>query len=450
MCDRRRSPFLPIIFAIIAIVSLLLIGAVRARREYLIRGLPADLPEPIAGAGPKLGINTYLDPDDEAAFAKTLKAIKKTGFQTIKQSFYYDENYDWSAGDRLMASIDQNELTLMPLLDGNPADHYAKIDPDEFASWSGEFARRYGDQVGAYMIWDEPNLSEHWGNQPVDPAEYAALLSAASAAIRAADPSAFIIAAPLAPTIETGPQNVADHIYLQALYDAGISQAFDAAAGKPYGFDSPPDDRTVDGEILNFSRVILLREVMDRNGDLLKPIWAGNWGWNSLPSTWNGDASLWGQVEEKTQASWSLAALNRARLEWPWIGYMFLENWEPASSASDPRWGFSVAGSSLANDLAQFDMANGVAWPGFHPAGEEQSTQDFSGAWRFSPDYGADTRVVAHRPLSRAARHPRQFDPPPSRRRSDARRVALHGRLSDRRPRIRSGFGASLRPGPGF
>ena len=83
---------------------------------------------------------------------------------------------------------------------------------------------------------------------------------------------------------------------------------------------------------------------MERNGDGNKAIWAGNWGWNSLPKGWQGLPSIWGQVDEQTQAEWTVSGLIRARQEWPWMGLMFLENWEPVAGDDDPRWGFSIAG----------------------------------------------------------------------------------------------------------
>ncbi|MBK9050442.1 MAG: hypothetical protein IPL78_05825 [Chloroflexi bacterium] len=262
-------------------------------------------------------------------------------------------------------------------------------DPNQFAAWAGEFSRRYGATVEAYIIWDEPNLTSHWGNQPVNPDEYVALLAAASQAIRTHDSTAHIVAAPLAPTIETGPKNLADPLFLQAMYEAGAAAFFDIAAGKPYGFDDGPAERTVDLDTLNFSRIILLREVMERNGDGHKAVWAGNWGWNALPLGWTGSPSVWGQTSAETQMAWTLAGFDRARQEWPWMGLMFVENWEPLAAADDPRWGFSL--KRWANAESRLPQADeSVAFPGFHLASAAAPAQQFEGGWRFSPEYGAD------------------------------------------------------------
>ncbi|MCB8988877.1 MAG: O-antigen ligase family protein, partial [Ardenticatenaceae bacterium] len=329
-----------------------------------------------------------------------LEQIAALGITNIKQTFTFSEDFDWDAADRLITAVSAHPaLTLTPLLDGDPANHFAPPpDPAAFAAWAGEFAAHYGDQIQHYIIWDEPNLTSHWGNQPVNAAEYAALLTAASAAIRASDGTAVIVAAPLAPTVETGPQNLADPLYLQQLYEEGAANAFDVAAGKPYGFDSPPDDRRVDNSVLNFSRFILLREVMERNGDGDKALWAGNWGWNSLPADWTGDPSVWGQTTAQQQADWTTAALRRAQTEWPWAGVLFLENWEPAAPADDARWGFSVKERLGTGDwrleadqspVPSLQSAP-IALPGFHFATPDDPAQVYEGGWRFSPEFGAD------------------------------------------------------------
>ena len=197
---------------------------------------------------------------------------------------------------------------------------------------------------------------------------------------------------PWLPRQNLGRMNLADDLYLQELYEAGAAQAFDIVAGKSYGFDAPPEDRSVGRDAFNFSRIIILREVMERNGDGHKALWAGNWGWNSLPDDWQGPPSIWGAVDENQQAAWTVNALDRARKEWPWMGFMFLENWTPGNDLQDPRWGFSIAGrpaaEALQANLVGIDPA--VAYPGFHLANPDDPAQIYQGGWRFSPAFGAD------------------------------------------------------------
>ncbi len=389
----KKYRFLTLFWLIIAFVALLAMGALLAWQTYALRGIPASLPEPVAYAGVQPGLNVYLNQYDDLELASNLEEIAALGVRYIKQPFYFNEEFDWAEADRLVTAVSQQNLILVPLLDGNPADNFTPpTDTAVFAQWAEEFATRYQEDIQYYIIWDEPNLSTHWGKQPVNPAEYGALLTATAQALRSADPDAVIILAPLAPTVETGPQNLADPLYLQELYEAGVADAFDIVAGKPYGFDAPPSDRETNINVTNFNRAILLREVMVQNGDGNKAIWAGNWGWNGLPDDWTGPPSIWGSTDESGQAENTINGLRRARAEWAWMGVMFLENWQPAAPADDPLWGFSIAGRETAVALNAYltqDEGN-IAWPGFHFAAPQNAGQEYTGNWRFSPEFGAD------------------------------------------------------------
>ena len=389
----NRARYFTGFWLFVTLMALLALGVLKQRQAFLKQGLPDGLPEPITGGGPRPGINVYLEQHDDTALAENLAQISAAGIETIKQSFYYSDSFDWQASDRIVTAVTRHNLTLVPLLDGDPSDNFAPIDPDTFAAWAGQFAARYAQQVQHYIIWDEPNLSSHWGGEPVNAIEYAALLTAAAQAVRAADSDAVIIAAPLAPTVESGPLNLADPLYLHSLYEAGAAAAFDAAAAKPYGFATGPDDRRVAIDHLNFSRAVLLRQVMVQNGDGGKAIWAGNWGWNSLPLDWDGQPSLWGQTETRQQVDWMMMALTRARQEWPWMGMMFLENWEPNAPAADPHWGFSLKSALLDDQRLRAllgEWPSSVAYPGFHLADAADPAQVYRGGWRFSPAFGAD------------------------------------------------------------
>jgi O-antigen ligase len=393
MSNPKRSRYFSLLWLLLVIAALLSIGALNRHQEFLERGLPDGLPGPIPEGGVRLGINVNLEQYSEDELTENLDQLQEIGFGYLKQSFYYNEAFNWQESDHIVSAVSEHGFVLAPLLDGNPAHSFAPPeDPADFAIWAGEFAARYAELLHYYIIWDEPNLSNHWGNEPVNPADYAALLTAAGEAIRMADPDAIIISAPLAPTTERGLGNLADPIFLQQLYESGANDAFDVVAGKPYGFDTGFDDRIVDLESLNFSRIILLREVMEQNGDGQKPIWAGNWGWNSLPDGWSGTPSIWGQTSESNQALQTVAATDRAQREWPWMGVMFLENWQPNVPVSDPRWGFSIAGRETAATVATHlqNLDGRVALPGFHSPQRDDDAQRYVGGWRFSPEFGAD------------------------------------------------------------
>ncbi|MCA9911873.1 MAG: hypothetical protein KC496_00925, partial [Anaerolineae bacterium] len=264
-------------------------------------------------------------------------------------------------------------------------------DPAIFGQFVSAFAARYGEQIDYYQIWDEPNLDDAWGQRDPRPAEYVALLSEVYPAIHSRDADATVIAAALAPTVETSGANIADILYLQDLYALGASQYFDAAAAKPYGFNLPPDDRTVSLDTLNFSRIVALREVMVANGDGEKALWATAWGWNALPEGWGGDTSIWGTVTQEQRNTYTLSALERTEREWPWLGGMILTHWQPPVKDDNALWGFSVIDpsgmpSSLWQALSELPEQQSATNGLYHP---RTAYASYSGLWTFS-DLGAD------------------------------------------------------------
>ncbi|MBM4429886.1 MAG: O-antigen ligase family protein [Chloroflexi bacterium] len=253
-----------------------------------------------------------------------------------------------------MAAVQQEGLQLLAVLDTSPAWARAPLDQDNrfappqyattFALFARAFAARYGPQIACYQIWDEPNLFPHWGTRPVDPAGYTRLLQLAAEGIRSADPGAVVLSAALAPNTEPGGRNMSEVLFLRGMYQAGARRHFDVLAAKPYGFWSGPEDRRVDLQVLNFSRLILLREEMVRQGDAERPIWAVEFGWNALPADWQGQPPPWGTDDVAKQTDRTLRAVERARQEWGWLGLLCWASFQPAAPADDPTWGFALVG----------------------------------------------------------------------------------------------------------
>ncbi len=367
------------------------------------RGIAFGFPEPIepyVSNRPAAGVNVALEQYDDAALRANLAAIQAAGFTWIRQTFAWSRiepqrgQFDWAETDRIVDAIGDTPLNLIAVLDTSPtwanptSDLHPPTSSLDFAQFVQLFAQRYGDRIDYYQIWDEPNLGDRW-NGEVNPVAYAEMLRQARDAIREADPSAVILLAGLAPTVETSAANMADWLFLRKLYEAGAKDAFDVAAGKPYGFDTGPDDRRVDPSVLNFSHVILMREEMIAHGDAGKALWASHFGWNTHPQ------SIWGHAAEAQQAQWTQQAIGRARDEWPWLGVMILENWQPNAPPDDPRWGFSIKDI----DLGGLGDLRGLAGLGYHPAavplGPGRAAYlaspyvKFTGNWSFG-ELGAD------------------------------------------------------------
>jgi len=332
------------------------VGRYLARVRGLEDGLAADMPSLVE---PRFGMNVSLEQyPDPASLRQALSLVRSAGFGTIRQRFAWSEleptqgHYRWAQWDQVLPIVRESGLQVIAVLDTSPswarptweADNpWAPPSlPEDYARFVRAFVTRYGHLVMAYQIWDQPNISPHWGQGAIDPAAYVELLRLSSQAIRGADPDAQIIAGGLAPNLEPGGRNMSDLLFLREIYRRGAGAYFDVLGAKPYGFWSGPDDRRVDPQVLNFSRVILLRQEMVRRGEAHKPIWALESGWCGLPADWQGNPSPQGSDDPRIQEDRLHAAMLRVQQEWPWMGLMCSLHLQPDAAPDDPIWGYSL------------------------------------------------------------------------------------------------------------
>ncbi|NOZ04726.1 MAG: hypothetical protein GXP41_00015 [Chloroflexi bacterium] len=386
----RTIGLIALYVAALAAVALLALYSVRAWSKEgndTGRGIPPRIPLAAVypwGANVELGRYSY---DGELEYA--LSALSRAGLQWVRQPFRWADlepspnTFDWTQADRWVEATRDHNLKLIALLDTAPRWARAPEDADDpfappvhyedFGAFAAAFAERYGADIAAYQIWDEPNIAPHWGHRYVDPVAYSFLLRTAAREIRAVDPKAVIVTAALAPTTEIGGANMNEILYLRKMYGVGAARYFDVLAAEPYGFRTGPEDRRVSANVLNFSRVLLLREEMKDWGDGDKAIWATTFGWNALPPDWSGRPSIWGATTPDEQARRTLLAVARAQSEWPWMGAMLLPAFQPDAPPGDPRWGFALLSSNgtpspLYRSLVKESSKPWVPGPGWYPA----------------------------------------------------------------------------------
>ncbi|NTW97417.1 MAG: polymerase, partial [Oscillochloris sp.] len=233
------------------------------------------------------------------------------------------------------------------LLDGNstgPPD-----DAADYARFVGAVVERYdGDGVDDapdhqgvrfFQLWNEPNLKGEWNWQQPSPEDFVALLRAGAEAARAASPEVIILFPGLSPTDGLDKRApITDLEFLDRVYRAGGAAYFEIMSAQSYGLGQPPDEHryiflrgrgnwswTQPIDTRNdVSRVVLLREVMERNGDAGTPVWVSEFGWNSAPESIPAERrSTWGQpVSEELKGAYLVGQIERARQEWPWMGTM--------------------------------------------------------------------------------------------------------------------------------
>jgi len=357
---------------------------------------------------PSLGVNVDLMSRQPEDIARVLDWVEDSGFRWVRQRFAWSTierergRLDWSQADAVLAEASKRGLGVIAVLVGTPewarprAQERQEWTPPEDYRWFGDFAaafaQRYQSVVDFYEVWDQPNIYPYWGDQFVDPVAYTRLLREVATRVRSVDDSAWILSAGLAPNVEQGPLNLNEVEYLRQVYRAGGGEFFDIVAAKPYGFESGPDDYRIDISAMNYSRVVMLRRVMEEFGDAGKPIWVVEFGWNSLPADWQGNPSPWGTGPAEVQAQRTAAAIERARQEWPWIGPMIWARLLPPETESDPANGFAL----LDTDLTPTDLWRALEprLAGLHAGGVGFHTPDsrsasYSGSWRVTKS-GAD------------------------------------------------------------
>ena len=74
-----------------------------------------------------------------------------------------------------------------------------------------------------------------------------------------------------------------------------------------------------------------VREVMLRNGDAARPMWATEMGWNVNPA--DTPEQRFGRVTPTLQARYTVRGFERARQQWPWLDVLSVWYWKRPDEA---------------------------------------------------------------------------------------------------------------------
>jgi hypothetical protein len=402
----------------------------------------APAPQTIAWADvPRLGANAYnIQYEAEPSkVTRTLEMARDLGAHFVRMQMPWEDieisakadfwdhknNKDaWAKYDFIVAEANRLGLELIVRLDRPPAwarvaanqtaeykaglalDGNSTGPPDSLADYA-DFVRavvgRYRGKLRFFQLWNEPNLKNEWNWRTPSPQEFVDLLRAGYTAAKAANSSAVVLFPSLSPTDGRDKKAPMTELeYLDQVYSLGGAAYFDIMSAQAYGLGQPPSEhryirprplpnRPIDTRI-DVSRVVLLREVMERHGEGGKAIWISEFGYNSAPETIPADRRLtWGQpVSEQTKADYLIGQLERTRDEWPWVGVMnvwFLRWGGPDPDPQDPTPFFAIVGQDFTplpayTKLKAF-MASGAAagvgthdWT--HPAVESRARNEWA------------------------------------------------------------------------
>lgn len=314
----------------------------------------ADSPSELDGNSIFFGISdSNLIIETASKQASQLAAMKAIGISSVRVDANWSwvqpnspHAFDWAQLDQEVNSIRAAGMLVDLVIDGCP--QWAAVpntagDPSpqpasstQYATWAADVAARYAPKgVSDFEIWNEPNDAQFWQPAP-NPAAYTADLVAAFAAIKAVDPSAFVISGGLAPESNDG-TNYNPITFLKAMYADGAKGSFDALGYHAYSFPAPPatyESWSAWSQMTQTSPSI--RSVMTANGDGRKPIWITEFG---APST--GPSGV-GTAAQSTALEQAIAYAKMS----DWIGALYIYTWQDTTTGPSIDDGFGLLTSS--------------------------------------------------------------------------------------------------------
>jgi len=250
---------------------------------------------PVSPHPVSFGAGIYLDRTlfDSERRTIILDSASEAGVQWSREEFHWDqiEPERGLQNEEMLARYDAGvdgllarNIHILGLLAYRAPWSSGETAPDndaerqDYAAFAASMATRYRGRVDHWEIWNEPNIERFWAPEP-GAASYAALVAAASAAIRIANPDATVFAGAVSGT---------DYDFIEQVLDVAGPDVMDGISFHPYSGDTPWDRSD------EMSDVNQLRYDLEERG-LDLPLWVTEIGYPSCDAG-NG-------VEEHTQAA---------------------------------------------------------------------------------------------------------------------------------------------------
>ena len=245
--------------------------------------------------------------------------------------------FDWSRPDRVIREARAAGLSVLAVIGYVPPwaqTPTGAVRPALFARFVDQASRRYARSVGAWEIWNEPNLERFWDPRP-NPAAYARLIAAAAPRIRSNAPRALILVGALAPAVDADTE-LSPETFLRRFYRAiPRHSVFDGISVHPYSYPAMP---LGDEQWNTFHRLPEIRAVAVRAGDRDVRVWLTEYG----APTGASDRS----VTPRRQAAMLVQAVREAR-RLRLLGPLYLYSYRDAGAAAhDPESNFGVVDHS--------------------------------------------------------------------------------------------------------
>lgn len=171
--------------------------------------------------GVYLDIHRYTS---TAQIDQAMAQIKSLGFDSVRMEFTWSlMSSRQSMYDYAVAAARRNGLSVLGIVAYNQDGTHNAPDPTAYGQYAGFLAAHYNGQVGAWEIWNEPNIPL-FGS--ISPAVYVEMLQSAYQSIKAADPNAVVVMAATSGN---------DMAWFSQAMSLGAQNYADAVATHPYG-----------------------------------------------------------------------------------------------------------------------------------------------------------------------------------------------------------------------
>ncbi len=229
---------------------------------------------------------------------------------------------------RVLDAADQRGIDVMLTLWRSPewarpasgGPNQLPTDPQDIAPWATWMATTFGDQVAAWQIWNEPNITAFTGIEDDNARvrKYVPLLKAGSAAVKKGDSDAVVVFG--------GPaQN--DDAFIRQAYELGAGDYFDIMAVHPYqGNQTRPPEAPDPGEKYYTTHFTAVANVMAQHGDEQKPVWWTEFGYSVHSNENVPDDMSWryGVETEEKSGNYLTRAFELARTQYPQVKAVFV------------------------------------------------------------------------------------------------------------------------------
>jgi hypothetical protein len=148
-----------------------------------------------------------------------------------------------------------------------------------YGEFLGDLATRFGPQIDAYSPWNEPNRVAFWN--PVNPEAFTALQKVAYTSVKAVDPTATVIYAPIVgrfASVNTG------YDFLRRSYQAGLKGYADVIGWNGYPGGPPESSAPLSGGVPaanTLPALLYVRDNLINRFDPGRKIWIMEFGWST-------------------------------------------------------------------------------------------------------------------------------------------------------------------------